>query len=113
MLQDNRPRSGPTTGIDIGTTFSAAISTAGASEVCSLGTRSATIPSAVVVREHGEVLVGEAAERRALSEPALSAREFNAGSVDPTPIFLGGVPCGAESLTAHLLRAIVEQVVER
>lgn len=101
-------------GIDIGTTFSAAaISTADATEVFSLGARSATIPSVVVVREHGEVLVGEAAERRALSEPARSAREFKRRLGDPTPIFLGGVPYGAESLTAHLLRAIVEQVVER
>ena len=101
-------------GIDIGTTFSAAaISTEGSVEVFQLGARTATIPSVVVVREHGEVLVGEGAERRALSEPARSAREFKRRLGDPTPIFLGGVPYGAESLTAHLLRAIVEQVVER
>lgn len=101
-------------GIDIGTTFSAAaISTADATQVFALGARTATIPSVVVVREHGEVLVGEAAERRALSEPARSAREFKRRLGDPTPIFLGGVPYGAESLTALLLRAIVEQVVER
>ena len=79
-------------GIDIGTTFSAAaISTADATEVFALGARTATIPSVVVVREHGEVLVGEAAERRALSEPARSAREFKRRLGDPTPIFLGGV----------------------
>lgn len=101
-------------GIDLGTTFSAAaISTADTVEVFFLGARSATIPSVVVVREHGEVLVGEAAERRALSEPARSAREFKRRLGDPTPIFLGGVPYGAESLTAHLLRAVVEQVAER
>ncbi len=101
-------------GIDLGTTFSAAaVSTADTVEVFFLGARSATIPSVVVVREHGEVLVGEAAERRALSEPARSAREFKRRLGDPTPIFLGGVPYGAESLTAHLLRAVVEQVAER
>jgi actin-like ATPase involved in cell morphogenesis len=101
-------------GIDIGTTFSAAaISTAETTDVFPLGARTATIPSVVVVREHGEVLVGEAAERRALSEPARSAREFKRRLGDPTPIFLAGVPYGAESLTAHVLRAIVEQVVER
>ncbi len=101
-------------GIDIGTTFSAAaISTCDATEVFFLGARTATIPSVVVVREHGEVLVGEAAERRALAEPARSAREFKRRLGDPTPIFLGGVPYGAESLTAHLLRAVVEQVAER
>lgn len=101
-------------GIDIGTTFSAAaISTADTTEVFSLGARTATIPSVVVVREHGEVLVGEAAQRRALSDPARSAREFKRRLGDPTPIFLGGVPYGAESLTALLLRAIVEQVAER
>ncbi len=101
-------------GIDLGTTFSAAaISTADTVEVFFLGARSATIPSVVVVREHGEVLVGEAAERRAVGEPARSAREFKRRLGDPTPIFLGGVPYGAESLTAHLLRAVVEQVAER
>lgn len=101
-------------GIDLGTTFSAAaVSTADTVEVFFLGARSATIPSVVVVREHGEVLVGEAAERRALAEPARSAREFKRRLGDPTPIFLGGVPYGAESLTAHLLRAVVEQVAER
>ncbi|MEO6571984.1 MAG: Hsp70 family protein, partial [Ilumatobacteraceae bacterium] len=74
-------------GIDIGTTFSAAaISTAHATEVFSLGARSATIPSVVVVvREHGEVLVGEAAERPAFSEPARSAREVERRLGDPTP----------------------------
>ncbi|MBA3339252.1 MAG: Hsp70 family protein [Geodermatophilaceae bacterium] len=101
-------------GIDLGTTFSAAaISTAETVEVFFLGARSATTPSVVVVREHGEVLVGEAAQRRALSEPARSAREFKRRLGDPTPIFLGGVPYGAESLTAHLLRAVVEQVAQR
>ena len=101
-------------GIDLGTTFSAAaVSTVDTVEVFPLGARTATIPSIVVVREHGEVLVGEAAERRALAEPARSAREFKRRLGDPTPIFLGGVPYGAESLTAHLLRAVVESVVER
>jgi actin-like ATPase involved in cell morphogenesis len=101
-------------GIDLGTTFSAAaISTVDTVEVFALGGRTATIPSVVVVREHGEVLVGEAAERRALAEPTRSAREFKRRLGDPTPIFLGGVPYGAESLTAHLLRAVVEGVVER
>lgn len=79
-------------GIDLGTTFSAAaISTGDSVGVFSLGTRSATIPSVVVVREHGEGLVGEAAERRAMSEPARSALEFKRRLGDPTPIFLGGV----------------------
>lgn len=101
-------------GVDLGTTFSAAaISRDGRTEVVNLGARVPVIASVVVVREHGEILTGEAAERRAVAEPSRAAREFKRRLGDPTPLFLGGTPYGAESLTAHLLRAIVERVAER
>ncbi len=82
-------------------------------EAFSLGTAAPAIPSVVVVREDGEVLVGEAAERRAASEPTRTAREFKRRLGDSTPIVVGGTPYGAEALMAHLLRAIVAQVTER
>ena len=101
-------------GVDLGTTFSAAaMARDGRTEIVVLGTRAPSIPSVVVVREHAEVIVGEAAERRALSEPSRTAREFKRRLGDPTPFLLGGTPYGAEALTSYLLRAIVEQVVER
>src|SRR5436190_7689440 len=82
-----------TLGIDLGTTYSAAAVFAdGRGEVFDLGERSPQIPSVVAVRPDGEVLIGEAAERRAISEPARTAREFKRRLGDPVPIVLGGVP---------------------
>ncbi len=66
-----------------------------------------------MLREDGEVLVGEAADRRAVNEPTRTAREFKRRLGDPAPLVLGGTPYGAESLMAHLLRAMVEAVRER
>ena len=102
-------------GVDLGTTFTAAaIARAdGSVEVLGLGTRAPTMPSVVLVRGDGEVLVGEPAERRAASEPARVGREFKRRLGDPNPMFLGGSPYSAEALTAHLLRAVVEKAVER
>jgi actin-like ATPase involved in cell morphogenesis len=100
-------------GVDLGTTYSAAaVSVAKRAEILTLGSRSPAIPSVLVLREHGEVLAGEAAERRSTTEPGRTARAFKRRLGDPTPLFLGGVPYGAETLTAHLLRAIVAQAVE-
>ena len=79
-------------------------------EIFQLGERAATIPSIVVLRADGEVLTGDAAERRSLAEPTRTAREFKRRLGDPTPIILGGTPYGAEALLAHLLRAIVARV---
>jgi actin-like ATPase involved in cell morphogenesis/sugar lactone lactonase YvrE len=101
-------------GVDLGTTYSAAaVSRDGRVETASLGTTAPAIPSVVVLREDGQVLVGEAAERRATSEPARTAREFKRRLGDPTPIVVGSAPFGAEALMAHVLRAIVDQVSER
>lgn len=101
-------------GIDLGTTYSAAATASGDRlEIFQLGERAATIPSIVVLRADGEVLTGEAAERRALAEPTRTGREFKRRLGDPTPIILGGTPYGAESLLAHLLRSIVTRVTEQ
>ena len=67
----------------------------------------------MLLRADGEVLTGEAAERRALAEPTRTGREFKRRLGDPTPIILGGTPYGAEALLAHLLRAIVERVTQQ
>ena len=101
-------------GIDLGTTYSAAATARdGRIEIFQLGERAATIPSIVVLRADGDVLTGDAAERRSLSEPTRTAREFKRRLGDPTPIILGGTPYGAEALLAHLLRAIVARVSEQ
>lgn len=101
-------------GIDLGTTFSAAgLTQDGRTEIISLGNRAATIPSVVVLRSDGEVLIGDAAVRRSTTEPMRTAREFKRRLGDPTPLLLGGTPYGAEALMAHLLAGMVRQVVEQ
>ena len=101
-------------GIDFGTTYcAAAISTGRGTEICTLGTRAAAIPTAVLVRADGEVLVGEAAERRAIEEPDRAAFAFKRRLGDPTPLVLGGTPYGAETLTSYVLASIVRQVTQQ
>jgi molecular chaperone DnaK len=101
-------------GIDLGTTYTAAAVWRDARvEIASLGSRSAVIPSVVWLNEQGDLITGEAAERRAASSPLRVAREFKRRFGDPTPVFLGGTPYSADALTAALLRSVVDLVVER
>ena len=100
-------------GIDIGTTYTAAaVWRDGRCDVASLGNRAPTIPSVVFLRDDGTVLIGEAAARRAASEPASVAREFKRRVGDPTPVIVGGTPYSADALMAQLLRAVVDLVIE-
>ena len=57
-----------------------------------LGNRTASVPSVVFLRDDGEFLIGEAATRRAATDPGRVAREFKRRVGDPTPIILGGTP---------------------
>jgi actin-like ATPase involved in cell morphogenesis len=101
-------------GIDLGTMYSAAaVGREGRVDVFGLGVTAPVIPSVVVLREDGEILTGEAADRRSVTEPARTAREFKRRLGDPVPVILGGTPYGAEALMAYLLRAIVDAVTER
>jgi len=101
-------------GIDLGTTFSAAaLGEGGRVEVFTLGTLAPAVPSVVLLRADGEVLIGEAAERRSITEPTRTGREFKRRLGDPAPLLLGGTPYGAEALMARLLRSIVDAVTER
>jgi hypothetical protein len=59
------------------------------------------------------VLTGEAAERRAQTEPARTAREFKRRLGDPVPLLLGGTPYDAEALYAQMLRSVVAQVTQQ
>ncbi len=114
MAEQRRSPGGFALGIDLGTTYSAAAIVRGTVvEPCVLGTIAAQIPSVVVHREDGEILTGEAAERRAASEPTRAAREFKRRLGDPVPIIVGGTPYGAEALMAEMLAAIVGQVTLR
>jgi molecular chaperone DnaK len=100
-------------GIDIGTTYTAAaVWRDGRFDIASLGNRAPTIPSVVLLRDDQTVLTGEAAVRRAATEPGRVAREFKRRIGDPTPIIVGGTPYSADALVAKLLRSVVDQVSE-
>ena len=101
-------------GIDLGTTWTAAaVFRSGRATIVNLGSRQASVPSVVYVGPDASVLVGEAAERRVLSEPERVARQFKRRIGDPAPILLGGAPHSAEQLTARLLRWVVDAVASR
>jgi actin-like ATPase involved in cell morphogenesis len=101
-------------GIDLGTTYTAAAAEqSGVVEALTLGNRRASVPSVVFLRDDGEILVGEAATRRAVTDPGRVAREFKRRLGDPTPVILGGTPWGAEMLMARLLRWSVDRVQEQ
>lgn len=101
-------------GIDLGTTYSAAATADGVrADIFQLGSRAATTPSVVFLREDARLLTGEVAERRYAGEPSRGAREFKRRLGDSTPFILGGTPYGAEALMAELLRAIVASVTEQ
>jgi molecular chaperone DnaK len=101
-------------GVDLGTTFTAAaVWRDGRAEVASLGSRSAAVPSVVLLRDDETVLTGEAASRRGVTEPQRVAREFKRRLGDTTPILLGGTPYSAEQLMARLLRSTLAEVEQR
>ncbi|HEY8217808.1 MAG TPA: Hsp70 family protein [Acidimicrobiia bacterium] len=101
-------------GVDLGTTYTAAATWRdGKGEIATLGSRSAAVPSVVLVRDGDTVLTGEAADRRAATEPDRVAREFKRRVGDTTPIFLGGSPYSAEMLMGELLAWTVGEVETR
>jgi len=106
-------------GIDLGTTYSAAAvcRPAGehwvAPEMVALSGRRTDVPSVLFVGPDGEVLVGDAAERRAVTDPDRVVREFKRRVGDSTPIVVAGRAWAAEELCARLVRWIVDQVADR
>ncbi|MFN0028955.1 MAG: Hsp70 family protein [Acidimicrobiales bacterium] len=101
-------------GVDLGTAYSsAAVAVDGRARIVPLGNRSAVLPSVVLLRPDGAVLVGEAADRRGMAEPDRVAREFKRRFGDPTPFDLGGTKLLAEQLMGQLLVAIYRATVER
>ena len=102
------------TGIDIGTTFSAAATWRdGRAATVALGDRAATVPSVLFLREDGVMLVGEAAVRRAVSEPLRVVREFKRRVGDYVPVVLGDRHFSAAELTAQVVRWVAGKVAER
>jgi len=105
-------------GIDVGTTrTAAAISRAGGRagdiEVVNLGDRSSAVPSVLFLGNDGAVVVGDAAERRASTDPDHVVREFKRRIGDRTPVLVGGRPWAPEELSALLVRWVADRVALR
>ena len=102
--------------VDLGTTYTAAaVLEPGARhpQMLGLGNRAMQIPSVLYRLTDGEFLVGDAAERRGLADPVNVVREFKRRIGDPVPIVIGGSPFSPQSLTARLLRWVVEAATQR
>ena len=105
-------------GIDVGTTRTAAATCRASArtadtEIVNLGDRSSAVPSVLFVGDDGSVVVGEAAERRATSDPGHIVREFKRRIGDPTPVLVGGRPWAPEELAARLVQWVVDRVAQR
>ena len=101
-------------GVDLGTTYTAAaVWRDGTAEVVPLGDRAPVVPSVLLLRDDGAVLVGEPAVRRGLVEPLSVAREFKRRLGDPVPLLLAGRPLSAQALMARLLTWVVREVSTR
>ncbi|HEY6423780.1 MAG TPA: Hsp70 family protein [Pseudonocardiaceae bacterium] len=106
-------------GIDVGTTFTAAAicrEEAGPGllpDVVPLGSHSAAVSSVVYLGEDGQVVVGEAAERRAVTDPDRVVRQFKRRIGDEVPMVIGGAPHSAPEIAAMVVRWVVDRVTER
>ncbi|MGH3771358.1 MAG: Hsp70 family protein [Pseudonocardiaceae bacterium] len=106
-------------GIDVGTAFTVAALCREESgqrarpEVVPLGNRSAAVRSVVYLGQDGHVVVGEAAERCAITTPDRVVREFTRRIGDEVPVVIGGVPHPAPEVTALVVRWVVDQVAQR
>jgi YVTN family beta-propeller protein len=98
-------------GVDLGTTFvAAAVAQSSRVEMFTLGDRSVVAPAVVYLREDSSLVTGDAASRRAVSNPDRVGREFKRRLGDPTPVMLGGAPYAVTSLLASLLSDVVTRV---
>jgi molecular chaperone DnaK len=105
-------------GIDLGTTYTAAALCRPAmgeleTHVVPLGSRSPALPSVLFLAGDGSLLVGEAAERYALTDPDRVVREFKRRIGDEIPLLVGGMPWQAHELAAVLVHRVWQQVNER
>jgi molecular chaperone DnaK len=72
-----------------------------------------SVSSVLFLAADGSVVVGEAAERRALTDPDRVVREFKRRIGDDTPLLVGGQPYAAHDLAAMMVRWVVDRVTER
>jgi actin-like ATPase involved in cell morphogenesis len=103
-------------GIDFGTTFTAAaIHRDGEQtvELVPLGENGTSAASVVFVAPDGSLVVGDAAVRRAVTDPDRVVREVKRRIGDQTPVLVSGEPIGAHTLAARFIRWVVDRTSER
>jgi len=105
-------------GIDLGTTYTAAAICWPAVDglevqVVPLSNRSHAIPSVLYLPGDGSVVVGEGAQRRALTDPDRVVREFKSRIGDEIPMLVGGSPFFAHDLAAEFASWLWNFVSER
>jgi molecular chaperone DnaK len=105
-------------GIDLGTTYTAAALCRPAADeletqVVPLSSRSHATPSVLFLAEDGSLVVGEVAQRRALTDPDRVVREFKRRIGDEIPLLVGGSPYHAHELAAKVVHRVWQRVVER
>ncbi|MDQ3905075.1 MAG: Hsp70 family protein, partial [Actinomycetota bacterium] len=106
-------------GIDVGTSFIAAAicrqqpDERAHLEVVPLSSRSDLVRSVIYLAGDGELIVGEAAERRAGADPGRVSRGFVRRVDDDVPVVVDGVRYSASQLTAAVVRWVVDHVAQR
>ncbi|MDQ4138695.1 MAG: Hsp70 family protein, partial [Actinomycetota bacterium] len=106
-------------GVDVGTSFTAAAITQiredgqAASTVLKLGQRGDSMPSVVYFGDDGQLLIGEAAERRGLEHPHRLVREFKRRLGDDIPIIVGEISAQPQEILAAIVRWVVDRAEER
>jgi molecular chaperone DnaK len=103
-------------GIDFGTTFTAAaVHRDGeqAVELVPLGDNKAAVASVVYVAPDGGLVMGDAAARRAVTDPDRVVREVKRRIGDRTPLLVAGSPMEAHTIAACFVRWVVDRVTER
>ncbi|MBW0116702.1 Hsp70 family protein, partial [Pseudonocardia abyssalis] len=103
-------------GIDLGTTWTAAAVCRDGQErpeLLHLGGASSAVATVVFRATDGTLVHGEAAQRRALTEPRRVAREFKRRIGDDTPMVVGGEPMTAADLCARFVAWVVGEAESR
>ena len=102
-------------GVDLGTTYTAAATCVedGTPSMLGLGDRTLQAPSLLYLQPDGSALMGEAAGRRGRADPQRLAREFKRRIGDPIPIIVAGSPHSPQSLTARILRWVLDESEQR
>ncbi|HEY7593045.1 MAG TPA: Hsp70 family protein [Actinophytocola sp.] len=103
-------------GIDFGTTFTAAAVLRDGEqtvELVPLGENGTSAASVVFVAPDGSLVVGDAAVRRAVTDPDRVVREVKRRIGDQTPVLVSGEPIAAHTLAARFISWVVDRATER